>query len=381
MLKNNWYVAGESDELAKKPQRVKMLGQNYVLFRDEHGRAACLSDVCIHRGGSLGKLGKVVNGCVECPYHGWRYDADGQCTLIPAMGPGQPISKKARVDSYPTIERYGLIWVFLGDLPESERPPLPAYPEYEDSATWRVVRGRFFWNANYSRVVENGIDPAHAAFVHATTFGNPDDPRIPPVLVSENEWGAESVVELSRPPVKGIMRYLRGEPKFPHVQVRVGFHMSGLTITLRQRITENMRLALFDVNTPVDEEHTQTYWILARSFLKARWADFDTHRRNMVVFEQDRRVVEDIEPELAPDLSEEVSVKSDALQIAFRRRCQQYIDKGWGIDGAQLTQVGSKRALVVPSPARREAEGRYVLQTVPMVPGRPNAHAPAKDAE
>jgi hypothetical protein len=142
-----------------------------------------------------------------------------------------------------------------------------------------------------------------------------------------------------------------------------------------------MRLALFDVNTPVDEEHTQTYWILARSFLKQRWADFDTHRRNMVVFEQDRRIVEDIEPELAPDLSEEVSVKSDALQIAFRRRVEKYIDRGWGIDGSQLSHVGSKRAMVVPSPARREAEGRYVLPTVPMVPSKVNSHAPAKDAE
>jgi phenylpropionate dioxygenase-like ring-hydroxylating dioxygenase large terminal subunit len=381
MLKNNWYVAGESDELTTKPKRVRMLGQQFVLFRNERGEAACLSDVCVHRGGSLGKFGKVVNGCVECPYHGWRYDKDGQCTLIPAAGPDQPISKKARVDAYPTIERYGLVWVFLGDLPESERPPLPEYPEYDDRQAWRVIRGRFFWRANYSRVVENGIDPAHAAFVHANVFGNPDDPRIPPVLVSETDFGAESIVELRRPPVKGIMRYLRGEPKFPCVQVRVGFQLAGLTITLRQRITETMRLALFDTNTPVDEDHTQTYWILARSFIKGRWADFDTHRRNMIVFEQDRRIVEDIEPELAPDLSEEVSVKSDALQIAFRRMCQRYIDKGWGIDGGQLAQVGTKRAMVVPSPGRKEAEGRYVLRTVPTLPGKPNGVTRSEDAE
>lgn len=381
MIKNNWYVAGESEELTDKPRRVKMLGQQFVVFRDKAGKAACLSDVCVHRGGSLGHLAKVVDGCVECPYHGWRYDTSGQCTLIPAAGPGMPISKKARVDSYPTIERYGLIWVYLGELPESERPPLPEYPEYDDHATWRVIRGRFFWRANYARVVENGIDPAHAAFIHANVFGNPDDPRIPPVVVNESEYGAEAVINLSRPRAKGLVGYLRslkGESEMPNVEVRVGFQMAGLTITLRQTINPKMRLALFDVNTPVDEDHTQTYWILARSFFKASWADLDTHRRNMIVFEQDRRIVEHIEPELVPDLSEEVSVKSDAMQIAFRQKRQALIDRGWGIDSSQLTQIGTKRALAIPSPSRTSDDSRFTFKTVPTIPARPNGSPRSK---
>ncbi len=373
MIKNNWYVAGESEELSDKPRRVKMLGQNFVLFRDLAGQAACLSDVCVHRGGSLGHLSKVIDGCVECPYHGWRYDASGQCVLIPAQGPGLPISKKARVDSYPTLERYGFIWVFLGDLPESERPPIPDYPEYDDAKQWRVIRGRFFWRANYARVVENGIDPAHAAFIHANVFGNAEDPRIPPVEVSESEFGAEMTIDLTRPRAKGIIGYLRKEPKEPCVRVKVGFAMAGLTITLRQRITENMRLALFDANTPVDEDHTQTYWILARSFLKGAWADLDTHRRNMIVFEQDRRIVENIEPEYVPDLSEEVSVKSDAMQIAFRQKRQALIDRGWGIDGGQLAQIGRKRAFAIASPGRANEEARFTLKAVPTIPAKPNA--------
>ncbi len=373
MFKNNWYVAGESDELVKKPRRVKMLGQHFVMFRDKAGQAACLSDVCVHRGGSLGHLSKLVDDCVECPYHGWRYDASGQCTLIPAAGPGMPISKKARVDSYPTVERYGLIWVFLGDAPESERPPLPEYPEYDDRVTWRVIRGRFFWRANYARVVENGIDPAHAAFIHANVFGNPDDPRIPPVEVTESDFGAEAVIDLTRPRAKGLLGYLRGEPKEPCVRVRVGFQIAGLTITLRQRITDNIRLALFDVNTPVDQDHTQTYWLLARSFFKGAWADLDTHRRNMIVFEQDRRIVENIEPELVPDLGEEVSVRSDAMQIAFRQQRQALLDRGWGIDEGQLAQISSKRAHAIASPARRDDGTRFALKTLPTVPAKPGA--------
>jgi phenylpropionate dioxygenase-like ring-hydroxylating dioxygenase large terminal subunit len=372
MIKNNWYVAGESAELTDKPRRVRMLGQNYAIFRDASGKAACLSDVCIHRGSSLAGYGKVVDGCIECPYHGWRFNSEGECTLIPAAGPGKPITKKARVDAYPTIERYGFVWVFLGDAPEHERPPLPEYPEFDDHQTWKLIRGRFFWRANYARVVENGIDPAHASFVHANVFGNPEDPRIPPVLVSESEFGAESVVELERPRSKGLFAWFRREPEKPCVRVRVGFQMAGLTITLRQQITPKMRLALFDVNTPVDDDHTQTYWILARTFLKGDWADFDTHRRNMIVFEQDRRIVEEIEPELVPDLSEEVSVKSDALQIAFRKKRQEMIDRGWGIDGEKLSQIGTKRALMVPSPARREDDSRWALKTVPTLPAAQN---------
>ena len=134
MLINNWYVAcASSDVAADKPTRVQMLGCHFVLFRDAAGAVSCLADTCPHRGAALGD-GELVEHTVACPYHGWRFGADGRCTLIPALGPGVAPPKRVRVDRYPTQEKYGWVWAFLGDLPESQRPKIPdLFPEYDDT--------------------------------------------------------------------------------------------------------------------------------------------------------------------------------------------------------------------------------------------------------
>ena len=125
MLINNWYVACAAAEVtADKPLRVQMLGCHFVLFRDAAGAVACLADTCPHRGAALGD-GELVGHEVACPYHGWRFGADGRCTHIPALGPEVAPPKRVRVDRYPTQEKYGWVWAFLGDLPEAQRPRYP----------------------------------------------------------------------------------------------------------------------------------------------------------------------------------------------------------------------------------------------------------------
>ena len=123
MFINFWYPTIVSSELTDQPVKRRMLGLDFVLFRDSDGVARCLSNTCVHRGGSLAG-GKIKNGCVECPYHGWQFDGDGRCQRIPSLGPDARIPSRARVDAYPTQERYGLVFAFLGDLPAEERPPL-----------------------------------------------------------------------------------------------------------------------------------------------------------------------------------------------------------------------------------------------------------------
>ena len=182
MLKNFWYAVEFGAAVTDRPVQVRIFDQDLMLFRDTTGTVRALSDICIHRGGSLAG-GKVKGNCVECPYHGWRFDHDGACTKIPANREGLPIPKKARVDAYPAVERYGYVFVFLGDLPEDERPPIPELPVPDDvphaqAEGNRIITGQFTWNANYERVIENGVDAAHAPFVHSTSFGNPDKPVI-----------------------------------------------------------------------------------------------------------------------------------------------------------------------------------------------------------
>ena len=84
MYINFWYPICTSEELsADEPRRTQVLGLRFVAFRDSDEKPHVLSDTCVHRGGSLSK-GKVVDGCLVCPYHGWRYAGDGRCQVVPS---------------------------------------------------------------------------------------------------------------------------------------------------------------------------------------------------------------------------------------------------------------------------------------------------------
>lgn len=133
-----------------------------------------LSDLCVHRGGALSQ-GRVDGERIACPYHGWQYRTDGTCALIPAQ-PQRTVPPKARVDAYPVTERFGIVWAFLGDLPEQECPPLPQWPERDEPGR-RRIQGEFSWAAHVDRVVEGGPDVVHGPFVHRGTFGRSPRPR------------------------------------------------------------------------------------------------------------------------------------------------------------------------------------------------------------
>jgi phenylpropionate dioxygenase-like ring-hydroxylating dioxygenase large terminal subunit len=370
MIKNQWYVAEDSVAIAPNGRkRIKLCGLDYVLFRDGAGKAHCLSDVCIHRGASLGG-GQVVEGAIECPYHGWRFNGAGKCVRIPSLGKEAAISPRAKVDSYPTLERYGWIWVFLGDAPEAERPPLPDFAEWE-APGWRSIRGDHRWNANYARIVENGIDPSHAAFVHPS-FGDREKPEIHDFDVVQDEHSAFATVTFLPPDYKGFWKAIR--PKRSPVVVRNGFHVSGAHVRIEVNITPTWKMVIFDVNTPIDETTTLTRWIMARNFMTAGIFDADSRKRTIKIFEQDRAIMEYVTPELLPIyLHEEVSVKSDAIMVAWRNKRRELIEKGWALDvDAIARDVDGKRAMVMPSPDRAPgAEGAkdFLLKTVPLVDG------------
>lgn len=351
MLKNFWHVLALSSEVERKPTKAVCLGQPFVLYRTRSGDPVVLSDLCVHRGAELSR-GKVEGDCVVCPYHGWRYQQDGACDRIPANLEGRTIPRKARVDSYPVVERYGFVWAFLGDLPEEERPPIPDWPEFEDPS-FRPVYGEFRWNANYERVLENGIDVAHTPFVHGGSFGNPDKPQIEEFAVQEHAWGAEIEVTMEPQQSKGLWSRLYRADK-PAITTRNAWWLPNLI-----RLEVNLplgKMVLYDANIPFSETETLTKWVMLRNFFTGRWADGDARRRTMRIFRQDQVVVENQRPELLPyDLSEELHVRSDAHQVAYRRRRRELLEAGWGIENDQIpSDAPSTTATVIPSPARRE---------------------------
>jgi phenylpropionate dioxygenase-like ring-hydroxylating dioxygenase large terminal subunit len=359
MLKNLWYAVEFSHAVTNKPLKMQCLGQHFVLWRNRKGEISCLSDLCVHRGGSLaGGWLTPDESCIVCPYHGWEFEGDGACSRIPAQ-PQRGIPKKARVDSYPVKEKYGLVFVFLGDLPEEERPPLPDIPELEDETMARVY-GEYNWNVNYERAMENAMDPSHAPFVHGNRFGNPDKPEVADFDVVLTEWSGLADIPLYPPPgnPKGAWGKLfrksagpTGEPVM--VKTRAGFFLPNMNILHVHLPFGN--LILIDANVPIDEHRTRSLFIGLRDFIKGKWADKDAIKRIKYIFEQDDAVISLQRPELLPfDLTDEMHVRSDALQVAYRRRRNQLIEAGWGIDTHQIVGDGPRDlAVVIPSPARK----------------------------
>jgi phenylpropionate dioxygenase-like ring-hydroxylating dioxygenase large terminal subunit len=372
MIINQWYVAEESSAvLINGHKRVKLCGLDFVLFRNARGEVFCLSDVCIHRGASLGG-GQVVEGAIECPYHGWRFDGGGACVRIPSLGKDAKIPARAKVDSYPVHELYGWIWVFLGDAPAAERPGFPDFPEWDQQGKgWRCIRGEYLWHANYARIVENGIDPSHAAFVHPA-FGDRKKPEIHDFAVEADEHSAFAQVTFLPPDSTGLWKI--GRPKRAPVTVRNGFHVSGAHVRIEINITATWRIVIYDVNTPIDETTTLTRWIMARNFMTLPMFDADSRRRTISIFDQDSKIMESVAPELLPVyLHEEVSVKSDVIMVAWRNKRRELIEKGWALDvDALARERASKRAFVIPSPGRApDAPGAsdYLLKTTPLIDG------------
>ena len=369
MLINLWYVAEWSKAVRDAPVRARMLGQDFVLFRDQAGKVHCLSDICLHRGGSLAG-GWVKGDCVACPYHGWRYDGEGQVRLVPSEGEAFKPPKRARIDAYPTCERYGLIWVFLGDAPEEERFPLPEFPEYDDP-NWKRITDEWHWQADAARVVENGIDIAHASFVHPS-FGMEATAQENHIVSIEKNahWGRSENIQYP-PKFKGnwLRRRMRKDRQ-PTVTLPE-WHLNGLLARIRIDINPKMSLIMFDCNTPVDEHRTRTFATQLRNFFKADFFDKGSRKRLLKIFAEDTAIVERIAPHCLPDnLANELSVKDDKFMSSFRAARRRLIEEqGWQIDLAAVARNRGRKVLAIPSPQRRlHPDVEWVMDRVPLVP-------------
>ena len=197
MYINFWYPVGLAEEItAEKPFKVKIFELPYVAFRDGQGAAHVLADTCAHRGGSLGN-GWLEDDCVVCPYHGWQYGGDGQCRRVPSLADSKPPAR-AKVDSYPVAEKYGIVFAFLGDLPEAERPPIYDVEEFGQEG-WKSELYTLEVGCFYQRSVENGLDPIHNEFVHPLQ-GSPmmaEELQRSPLPIEKIPWGSKFFMPFS----------------------------------------------------------------------------------------------------------------------------------------------------------------------------------------
>jgi phenylpropionate dioxygenase-like ring-hydroxylating dioxygenase large terminal subunit len=358
MLINFWYPMAVSSELGEAPIRVTALGQSFALFRDPDGAAHCVADTCVHRGGSLG-AGKLKDGCVECPYHGWRYAGDGRCTHIPTLAGDAKIPARARVDSYPVEERYGVVFAFLGDLPAEERPGIMEIPQWGQDG-WSVTHLVYDWNASFERVIENGLDATHTEFVHPSAglqgSFKPSDELAHEMV--ETEWGCAYRM---RSPTLAIEH---GHHGASHQWTFLGFNM--------KQFQGNFRFYSFV--RPIDAHSVRRYLFHARDFQLGEKMDQELVKTTLGFEQEDRPVIEDMRPPFSPrDTSSELLLPEDQIMVRYREYLADWEARGWHLDLARIRADSERTVYAIPSPGRRES-GSWVVRPAPLIPA---AAAPA----
>ena len=375
------YPAGEATEFTDQPVLRRMLGLDFVLFRDTQGVARVLSNTCTHRGGSLAG-GKVKGDCIQCPYHGWEFDGEGKCQKIPSQGPNGKVPARVRVDAYPTEERYGLVFAFLGDLPESERPPIMPIEEYSKESPdegWAATLQSFQWPFDYKRSIENGIDYAHNEFVHPTHGfqGTRDDYKLPPPNIEMNEWGVTlhgSDKGRLAPPLKDKkMREASGRHEDGIIRGGGTGNFGVSTLWTHIRPTPEMCINQYLFETPVDDSNTRLYLVNLRNFLLDPEDDDRMKGRNEAVASQDRDVLAGVHPIQTPESNiHEFFVAPDEPIAKYREYLKSWEARGWRIDVDKVEHDRKRVAYAIPSPARREKKG-WILESVPLLPGEVKA--------
>jgi vanillate O-demethylase monooxygenase subunit len=166
-VRNHWYVAGFTHEIGQNPLARRICDETIVLYRKTDGSVAAMHDACPHRLAPL-SLGLVEGDNIRCKYHGIVFDSAGQCVEMPSQ---DGVLKNLCVSRiYSVVERYGFVWVWIGDAQKADPDDLPDLWWLEDPK-WEFAPNSYVLNCDYRLILDNLMDLTHEAFVHPTTIG------------------------------------------------------------------------------------------------------------------------------------------------------------------------------------------------------------------
>lgn len=314
MILNQWYVILESREVKKgKPIGFTRMGEKMVAWRLNQGKVVIQGDVCPHRGAALHQ-GEIKNGHIMCPFHGFEYDPNGTCQLIPAIGKNSNPPKAFHVKTYPSEERHGYIFIWYGDIRE-QYPPLPVFEELENSG-YKYADYKERWAVHYSRAIENQLDVFHLPFPHKTTIGRSNRTVSDGPLTkfedgkmdiwvfnrADNDGKAKKASELNQPLRPPFLHF-----RFPHLW--------------QNHISDDMRITVYF--TPIDDENTIMYTRYYQKFLNfpviGQFIAWIISVFSIIILHQDKRVVEKQTPIKSDLKMGEKLIAADQPIILYRR--------------------------------------------------------------
>lgn len=300
---NGWFVVAESSELAPgEVQPLYYFGRDLVLYRSWDGRARLMDAHCPHLGAHLGVGGRVEDGCLRCPFHGWKFDGEtGRCVEIP-YGEMKRIPSKAHTRSYPTLERNHMIFAWYhaeGGEPFYEVPEVPEF--FDDDWSPIVVRD-FEIRVAAQDMAENNVDFAHFRFVHGSE-GIPED-----------EFMTEGTYK----------RAVGGGGAF----VREGFGLGLGVLRVQDYVT------FLSSTTPIDEGNVHVRWIFTTPEANGEGAALEAAEAFCAGVSQDIPIWENKIYRDPP-----VVTKTEKLILEHRRWSRQFYS---GLDDTGLGDTGGE---------------------------------------
>ncbi len=283
LMRHYWQPVALVDEfdpaldptMALRPVKaVRILGQDLVLFKDASGSFGLLDRDCPHRGADLsyGRLETAAQGGgLRCPFHGWKFAANGQCLETPAEPTGSKLCDRIKQRNYPVIEKSGILFGWFG--PEgSTPPPFPAFDCFEAPDT-HTFAFKGLWSCNWLQAFEVGIDPAHPSFLHV--FFNDESLDDTGENAAGRQFRGSSAGDVAgeRWPMTRIMREFN-QPEISFEPMPYGLRLTALRKinaelthvrvtnaifphTFVIPLTETMTIT--QMHVPVDDTHT--YWV------------------------------------------------------------------------------------------------------------------------
>ena len=263
MLKYHWYIACKAIDIRRSPVAFTAFDQPLVAFRGENGVPGVLIDRCAHRNAALSK-GKVTNGALQCPYHGWQYSTDGQVVNIPVCPKSIQPETKTSVQSWPCLEQDGYIWFCLSKQPATASPTRFAN---KSEPGWTSFTMDTLFDGPVDTCLENFLDCPHATFVHKHWFRAPTLKNVS-AIVRTNVDGAEAEY-FDEPRESSLVWSLlsKDSSNMRHVDRFI----APATSRVDYEFSDNRYYIITSSCTPISETKTRVHTVISFRFGRIGW--------------------------------------------------------------------------------------------------------------
>jgi vanillate O-demethylase monooxygenase subunit len=330
-LRNAWYAASWDDALKDKPLPATILDEPLVLYRNASGAPVCLSDTCPHRFAPL-HLGKVNGDVITCPYHGLQFGPDGKCVV----NPHGPIPAAAQIGRFELAERYGMLWVWMGDAP-ADTEKLPNLPVFDvPGIAW--VHDAIEVHADYRLMIDNLMDLSHVEFMHPmlgtpgssarTVYTSVSEPRLVRSIYDQPEEPRSMAIQMLWPTAPQRVRLNNAMTWQPPAILELS-----MAVTTPGGSLENPELRMPSVHllTPAQTGSTRYFFAAGRNvYVESREMDGMALATVKAAFQQeDEPMVAAVQARMASlpaeRLTQHVLFKTDAGAVQAKRALERLI--------------------------------------------------------